>query len=85
MHMTIKLPNAKYAYSLNFYLTQFKPPSKTVFTITNCMLQKFAHYALKLSPKYMTAILYGANYVLRKLKKLLELFSYNVFVLTWKF
>ena len=66
--MAFKLLNAYYAYSQSFYLTQFKTPSKTVFMITNCMLEKFAHYALKLSPKYMTAILYGANYVVRKCK-----------------
>ena len=66
--MAFKLLNAYYAYSQNFYLTQFKSLSKTVFMITNCMLEKFAHYVLKLSPKYLTAILYGANYVVRKRK-----------------
>ena len=66
--MAFKLLNAYYAYSQSFYLTQFKTPSKTVFMITNCMLEKFAHYELKLSPKYLTAILYGANYVVRKRK-----------------
>ena len=70
--MAFKLPNAYYAYSRNFYLSQFKPPSDTVFMITNCMFQNFAHYALKFRPKYLTAILYGANYVVRKRKNVVK-------------
>ena len=79
--MAFKLLNAYYAYSQSFYLTQFKTPSKTVFMITNCMLEKFAHYVLKLSPKYLTAILYGANYVVRKRKMLFSLFLHKVFII----
>ena len=36
------------------------------------MFQNFAHYALKFRPKYLTAILYGANYVVRKRKNVVK-------------